>query len=55
MSKFREWICKKFGHNFDLVEFTMMKIQNSALNSKSFENEAIMCKRCKSHYKWNKE
>lgn len=46
--KLKKWICKKFGHSFDSVDFAMLEImQKVAINKKDFAGETIICKRCK--------
>lgn len=48
MERFKKWLCRKFGHKFDLVEKTMLDImQNSAINKEDFRGKTINCKRCR--------
>lgn len=48
MEKINKWLCRKFGHKFDIVELTMLDImQNGAINKADFKGKTINCKRCK--------
>ncbi len=47
MKKLKKWLCRKFGHKFDIVELIMLDImQNGAINKKDFAGRTINCKRC---------
>ena len=43
----KKFLCRVFGHKFDLVDKTVLEIeQKAALNKESFKNEFIRCQRC---------
>lgn len=46
MKKIKKFICKVFGHKFDLIMLTVLKIQDVALNRESFIGESVECGRC---------
>jgi hypothetical protein len=39
-------LCKIIGHKIDLVEETIMKIKDKAINRQNFLQDQLTCKRC---------
>lgn len=48
------WICKIFGHSFDLIDLTIFKVKNVAINRKKL-NPKINCRRCGKLFKYNSQ
>ncbi|MCK9370239.1 hypothetical protein M0R04_10065 [Candidatus Dojkabacteria bacterium] len=53
MKKIKKWICKKFGHKFNPVLFTMFEIEHFAINRENFKDSTITCDRCGAILKHN--
>ncbi len=45
-------LCKLFGHKFDLIEVTLLKIMIEAENKTSL-NKTLFCKRCGAKVFWD--
>lgn len=47
IQKIKLWLCRNFGHTFNLVDLTILDImQRGAINKEEFKNETINCERC---------